>query len=69
METQKLTKAELIWIASEMFAKGYSGDSVRYSDDLYGNEDQFDEVKDYMDELSEIGRIAFYEKYKEFKLY
>ena len=66
---EKLKKAELIWIASKMFAKGYSGDDVRYSDDLYGNEDQFDEVNEYMNELSKFGQIAFYEKYKEFKLY
>jgi len=65
----KLEKSELIWIASKMNTKGYSGDKIRYCDDLYGNEDQFDEVNNYMNELSEIGRIAFYEKYKEFKLY
>jgi len=69
MKEQKLTKEELLFIATKMQAKGYSGDDVLYSDDLYDNEDQFDEVNDYMDELSEIGRIAFYEKYKEFKLY
>lgn len=66
---KKLTKAELLFIATKMQAKGYSGDDVYYSDDLYDNEDQFDEVHEYMTELSEIGRIAFYEKYKEFKLY
>lgn len=66
---EKLEKSELIWIASKMFAKGYSGDDVRYNDNLYGNEDQFDEVCGYMKELREIGQIAFYEKYKEFKLY
>lgn len=65
----KLTKSELIWIATKMAAKGYSGDDVYYCDDLYGNEDQFHDVNEYMNELSEIGRIAFYEKYKEFKLY
>jgi len=64
-----IEKSELIWIASKMYAKGYSGDDVRYSDDLYGNEDQFDKVNEYMEELNEIGRIAFYEKYKEYKLY
>ncbi|HUX57117.1 MAG TPA: hypothetical protein VMV77_09090 [Bacteroidales bacterium] len=66
---KKLEKSDLIWIASKMFVKGYFGDMIRYSDDLYGNEDQYDEVNEYMEELSEIGRIAFYEKYKEFKLY
>lgn len=65
----KLTKAELIWIASKMFKKGYSGDSVRYSDDLYGNEDQYNDVAEFMEEAHKIGRSAFYEKYKEFKLY
>lgn len=66
---EKLTKAELLFIATKMNAKGYSGDDVYYSDDLYGNEDQADDVFEYMSELADIGRIAFYEKYKEFKLY
>jgi len=64
-----LDKSELIWIASKMHSKGYSGDDIRYSDDLNGNEDQFDDVNNYMDELNAIGEIAFYEKYKEYKLY
>ena len=66
---EKLTKSDLIWIATKMHAKGYYGERIRYSDDLYGNEDQYDEVAEYMGELSEIGRIAFYEKYKGYKLY
>jgi len=66
---KRLEKADLIWIASKMFAKGYDEDEVYFSDDLYGNEDQSDAVFEYMEELSETGRIAFYEKYKEFKLY
>ena len=66
---EKLTKSDLIWIATKMHAKGYYGERIRYSDDLYGNEDQYDEVSEFMEEAHNIGRDAFYEKYKDYKLY
>lgn len=64
-----MSKDEIIWIATKWFAKGYNIDDLRWSDDMNGNENQTDEVLEYYFELKDIGRTAFYEKYKEFKLY
>ena len=69
-----MTKEEMLWIASKYVAKGYSQSQMRDGDDCYelsGEEGRKvkDEIAEYMDELSEIGRIAFYEKYKDFNLY
>ncbi len=64
-----MTKEEMIWIATKWFSKGYIIDDLRWSDDMYGYEDKTEEVKEYYFELQDIGRIAFYEKYKEFRLY
>lgn len=64
-----MTKDEMIWIATKWFSKGYNIDDLRWSDDMYGHENQTDEVKEYYFELKDIGRITFYEKYKEFDLY
>jgi len=64
----------MLWIASKYISKGYSHEQMRYGDDCYelsGEEGRKikDEIADYMDELKEIGKIAFYDKYKEFDLY
>lgn len=64
-----MTKEEKLWIATKWFQKGYDIDDLRWSDDMYGYENETDEVLEYYEELQDIGRIAFYEKYKEFKLY
>lgn len=65
-----MEKSEMLWIASKAVAKGYdSGDEVKYSDDLYGKEQYVDDVMEYVTELHEIGRVAFYQKYADFKLY
>ena len=47
---------------------------MRDGDDCYDLEGKEgceikDQIAEYMDELGEIGRVAFYEKYKEYKLY
>jgi len=63
-----------LWIASKYKVKGYSQEEMRYGDDCYhlsgenGNRIK-DQISEYMEEMDDIGRIAFYEKYKEFKLY
>lgn len=59
----------MLFIASKMVEKGYSFEDMRYGDDLNGREQYADEVGEFMSEMKEIGRAAFYEKYKEFKLY
>jgi hypothetical protein len=69
-----MEKSEMLWIASKYKGKGYSQEQMRDGDDCYhlsGEEGRKikDEIADYMDELEDIGRIAFYEKYKDFKLY
>jgi hypothetical protein len=47
---------------------------MRDGDDCYelkGEEGRAikDQISEYMEEIEDIGRIAFYEKYKEYKLY
>ena len=64
-----MTKQEMLWAATRAVGKGYSFEEMSYGDDLYGKEEFADEVGEYMTELQEIGRAAFYEKYKEFKLF
>lgn len=69
-----MEKQEMLYIASKYSSKGYSQEQMRHGDDCYeltGDEGRAikDEIAEYMDEINDIGRIAFYEKYKEFKLY
>lgn len=69
-----MEKQEMLYIVSKYNSKGYSKEQMRYGDDCYeltGDEGRAikDEIAEYMDEIKDIGRIAFYEKYKEFKLY
>lgn len=59
----------MLWIASKYADKGYDFEQMKYGDDLYGKEQFADEVWEYVVECNEIGTTAFYEKYKEFKLY
>ena len=59
----------MVWLASKAFDKGWDYETLKYGDDLYGHEDDVDEVWNYVIELKQIGTIAFYEKYKDFKLY
>lgn len=69
-----MEKQKMIWIASKYTAKGYSQEQMRDGDDCYelnGEEGRAikDTIAEYMEEIVDVGRIAFYEKYKEFKLY
>ena len=69
-----MEKKEMLWIASKYQGKGYSQEQMRDGDDCYhlsgeeGRKIKY-EIADYMNEYEDMGRIAFYEKYKEFKLY
>lgn len=67
MKTE-LTEEELIYKATYAIAKGLDYEKLQYSDDMYGHEDETDEVWEYVVECEEIGTIAFKEKYKNFKL-
>jgi hypothetical protein len=69
-----MTKQEMLWIATKYHDKGYSIEAMYYSDECYylGGEEGDkikDEIAEYMVEINEIGTTAFYEKYKDFKLY
>lgn len=64
-----MEKDEQLWIASWCWYKGYDYEQLYYCDYMNGQEEFTNDVWEYVDELNEIGRIAFYEKYKEFKLY
>ena len=64
----------MLWIASRYIGKGYSQEQMRDGDEcceLSGQEGRGvkDEIAEYMEEIQDVGRIAFYEKYKEFNLY
>lgn len=69
-----MEKSEMLWIASRYKGKGYSQEQMRDGDECYhlsGEEGEQikDKIADYMDEYEYIGRVAFYEKYEDFKLY
>ncbi len=63
------TKAGFLSSASYAIMKDMDCETLMYSDEMYGREDQTDEVWEYVDECREIGLVAFREKYKDFKLY
>jgi hypothetical protein len=69
-----MTKQEMLWIATRYKGKGYSIEQMYDGDDCYHLEGEEgdkikEEIADYMVEIDELGRTAFYEKYKEFNLY
>lgn len=64
-----MEKGEMIYIASVAISKKYDYETIKYSDYLYGKENLIDEVWKYVEECEDYGRIAFYEKYKEYRLY
>jgi hypothetical protein len=67
-----MNKSEIIWIASKYATKGYDYEQLCYGDELFGKpeaETLADDIWEYVEEYKEHGRVAFYEKYKEYKLY
>lgn len=64
-----MEQSEIIYLATKAFDKRWDFETLMYGDDLYGKEQYADDVWEYVEELQEEGRKAFYEKYKEFKLY
>ena len=61
--------SEMIWVATWAWHKRLSKDDLLWCDHMYGNEHYTDDVWEYVEEMNEIDKIAFYEKYKEYKLY
>lgn len=64
-----MEKSEMIYIASKAFEKGIDYETLHYSDDMNGRENFTEEVYAYVEECMDIGRKAWREKYKEYKLY
>ena len=64
-----MEESEMVWLATLVDGKELSSEDLAYSDYLYGKEELFDDVWGYVTELRDIGRTAFREKYKEYKLY
>lgn len=60
---------EIIYIASVAIVKRWDYETLYNSDHMYGKERYADEVWDYVEECEDYGRIAFYSKYKDYKLY
>lgn len=66
---EQMEKYEAVSLASIVIGKGYSYETMKYSDYLYGREDSIDDVWEYVIECQDFGKIAFYKKYKDYKLY
>ena len=64
-----MDKAEMVWVASVAIRKRYNYETLKYSDYMYGHEDLTGQVWEYVEECDSIGQSAWWEKYKEYKLY
>jgi len=64
-----MDKDRMIWIASLAIGKGWDFEKLKWSDEMYSNMDEADEVYEYVVECQEIGTLAWKEKYGELKLY
>jgi hypothetical protein len=64
-----MTEEEKIYTATKAFDKGWGYETTMYSDDMYENKNDMDDVWEYVLEIQDFGRIAFYEKYKNIQLY
>jgi hypothetical protein len=64
-----MIKKELIRLASIACGKNMDYETFKYSDYLYGEESEVENVWKYVEEYRENGEKAFYEKYKYYKLY
>ena len=67
-----MSEEQKVYLASKYAANGYDIENLRYGDDLYNEENSnalANEIWEYVEEYFDYGRISFYEKYKEFKLY
>ena len=66
---RQMEKRELIYLATIVDAKDYDYEKMMYSDYMYGKTHLMDKLWVYVEELQDYGRIAFYKKYKDYKLY
>ena len=59
-----MEQKEMIELAKKAIEKNWDYDAVYYGDDLYGHEEDAEQVWDYIAECKLIGMVAFDEKYK-----
>lgn len=64
-----MEKEEMLWIATWAWSKNLDYEELGWSDYMNGKKEFLDQVWEYVEELNDNGRIAFYEKYKDYKLY
>jgi len=64
-----MTKEEIIYVATKAFEKGWDFETMKYSDDMYVGSEYSDRVWEFVEEMQDIGRTAFYEKYLGCKFY
>jgi hypothetical protein len=64
-----MTIEDMVKTASYAIYKDMEKDELYYSDEMYGHESETNMVWEYVAECQEIGRVAFREKYKDYKLY
>lgn len=69
MTKEPLTFEKKIWIASVALGKNLNYETLKYSDYMYGNESQTEDVWKYVQEGKDKGLIWFYETYRQYKLY
>lgn len=60
---------EIVWIASVAIGKRLDYETLRYSDYMYGKEDEIDTVWELVTECDEIGRGAWRAQYHMYKQY
>lgn len=58
-----MTLKEKLKLALISVEKGWDYGDLRYCDDLYGKEHFADDVWEFVEEIRDIGRTAFKEKY------
>lgn len=64
-----MEEKEKIYIASLAFEKCLEYEELKYSDYMYGKEDETDDVWEFVIECQDIGKMAFNEKYGNYDLY
>lgn len=64
-----MEKKDLIYLATKAHSKRWGYEKLKYSDDLYDNEQCVDDVWPFVEEIESIGTIAFREKYKDYELF
>lgn len=64
-----MDKAEALWIASIALERGYDYEELKWSDYLYGREHLVDGIWEYVEECLQIGKAAWKERYKDYRLH